>query len=1158
MHTKKTNTRARFLGAVEFIHKGDRYPLRLKKGIALVVYLASNPKRHNREKIATLLWPDHDQKRAFSNLRRTLYKLNRTPFGSWIQSEADWLLLNPEMKEFIDICQFNDFLERNFLENAVGLYDGPFLSGFHIPDSVDYEVWATTERERFRRQTLDSLSILTANALADGNIQFAQQYAMNQIEIDPLRESGVRELMIAYSMDGKRQEAIAQFNQLKQRLHQELGVEPSQETRMVWEDLSNDRLRSINPALTQNLPDLEAPDEERKVILPSEKTRFIGRIELLHQLEAILADPVVQLITIIGVGGVGKTRLAVQAARHQKESFKDGIFFVPLESLSSPNQIATTVANILGLNLSNFDQQEPVEDRLLKYLEYQEVLLIFDNFEHLLGTSQTDHFSLLSTVLSKAPKSKIIVTSRDRLNLSQEFIFPIEGLRYPNLRDKMELSDAINQPEKYDGLSLFLDCVRRIRPEIEFKSDQLETIATICNLIDGLPLAIKLAAAWVAILSFSEIQNEIETSLDILETRELDIPTRQQSIRAVFEYTWQMLTEEESDSLARLSILGDAPEGFNRASAERIANATLPILLSLSHKSIITRGLNGKFHIHPLIRHYSADRLLTNKNKWTDTKNKHSEFFIEFLQDQSKRMTGREQLLAWRTVDNERANIWHALEWAIQASNLQLIEKSLTPLYLFYSGETILPQDTALLLKIYAFIHENEDASPWLTICAQVLLYYFPEHHGHAPSIFNLIGESLNLISQVEENPNMALWLALLGRVQFFMVSKDQGLQLLWKAYKQVHSAGKPWEIARVNLFLCYSLIASEEMQVAQEILNETVVINEELQDERSLYWVMDALMQIPLRQRNYDSALHIANQALARANQSQDLRGKSFLLKQIADIYRRSGQYDKSAEYYARVARQYEENNNYVEQQVMLGWQSTALTRFGNYDGALSVEKQRQVKFKEKGKPEDLIHVTVKMANIYRVKGDLALAKQLYHKSKNTISKIEEADAYREIKENIHWGLAEIAIQEKDFDEAQHHFEQMVESPFPSTANYFAVYSLSGLGRIAVERRELQAAEAYLNKALDIALNQITNDLGFLLLPFIGFALLASAHKKFDEAIKITEILLMNNGAWHEFRDSLKQIQNFSIKNVSSNIVNQARSIADSQTLEDLISDYL
>lgn len=380
--------------------------------------------------------------------------------------------------------------------------------------------------------------------------------------------------------------------------------------------------------------------------LPVFAGQFIGREQELSALSRLLVDPQCRLLTLVGPGGIGKTRLAVMAASLNQQVFADGLCFISLAALHSASYIVPAIADALGISFHGHN--EPLA-QLIFHLRGKEVLLVLDNAEHLLND-----VSLYSDLLEGAPTIKLLVTSRERLNLQQEWVFEIQGLPAPSP------SHAVN-PQEYSSVMLFIQAARRSYAAFEPQPADLVEIAKICRMLDGMPLGIELAATWINVLPCAEITIEMAQSLDILATNLKNVPERQRSLRAAFDYSWHLISEEERKVLARLSVFRG---GFERQQAEQIVGTTLSILQALVTKSLVRRKSSGRFELHEVIRQYAYAQFEIDP-EMDRVLDAHTAIYLRFLADRRADLKGPAQFRVLQELRSEMNNLRGAWDRAV-------------------------------------------------------------------------------------------------------------------------------------------------------------------------------------------------------------------------------------------------------------------------------------------------------------------------------------------------------------------------------------------------------------------------------------------------------------------------------------------------------------
>ncbi|HEX8683230.1 MAG TPA: BTAD domain-containing putative transcriptional regulator, partial [Ardenticatenaceae bacterium] len=640
----------RLLGEYQITRDGvPAVPLQSERIQSLLAYLllhrrAPQPRLH----LAFLLWPDSSETQARTNLRNLLHQLRRALHDAdeFIRIEGLTLQWRDDAPFTLDVADFQQALiqakeapnpqaARDALERATALYQGDLL-----PSS--YEEWLLPIREELRQSFLSGLEQLALLLEEAGDYRAAIRHTQRLLQSEPLQEATYIHLMRLHARSGDRAGVLRVYQMCVSVLDRELRVEPSPTTREAYERLVRAEAAPLQPAPP---PPREAKPPSQPLKLPVQSTLFVGRKEELAELAALLASPECRLLTLVGPGGTGKTRLALQVAAQQAETLANGASLVSLASLASADLLVPSIASAVGL--TSFGAADP-KTQLLNHLRDRQMLLLLDNFEHLM-----DGADLLTEILQEAPGVKLLVTSRERLNLLGEWLFEVQGLPVPqNGHDATE--------EESSALMLFVQSARRVRSGFALTAAERPHVVRICQLVEGMPLGIELAAAWARVLPAAEIAQEIERNIDFLAASTRDTPSRHRSMRAIFDHSWSLLSDEESLALARLSLFRG---GFRREAAQTVADAPLPMLAALGDKSLLRRVSSGRYDMHELVRQYALEKL--NASGDLDAiRDRYLAYYSNFVAEAAPQLQGAQQVGWLEQLEQELDNLRAAFEWS--------------------------------------------------------------------------------------------------------------------------------------------------------------------------------------------------------------------------------------------------------------------------------------------------------------------------------------------------------------------------------------------------------------------------------------------------------------------------------------------------------------
>lgn len=683
----------------------DRTPItefHSNKVRVLLSYLAVEADRpHERSHLATLLWPNLSSEHASTLLRQALHRLGQV-LQTAQQSHPPLLVtrqsvqFNPAVDYLLDVTQFTTLIAMaashrhrrldgcqsciEKLRQAVTLYRGEFLAGFSDMDALPFQEWLLIWRARLSHQFARALDQLASYHAQQGEHDQAIADLRRWLEIEPWREETHRQLMVLLARSGERSAALVQFEQCRQALAADLHMTPTAETvalyrRIQYGALGDGSSLGIAPSAPHAGHALPAD-------LPAQIGPLIGRARELAQIGERLVDVDCRLLTLVGPGGSGKTWLAIAAATAARSAFRDGVIFISLAAVPAVDHIAAELLRGVGL------PEDSAEEQLSSYLQGKEILLVLDSFEHLVAGAD-----LLTRLLRAVRGLTLLVTSRIPLSLEPEWLFSVAGLATPPDR-RIDGEPVIL--EDYPATQLFLHIARKVRPDFAPDAEQRQAIACVCQVVAGLPLAIRLAAAGVDRYQPSAIVALLRQDFDLLTSNMRDTPERHRSMRAVFAGSWQLLITEEQRLLAYCAVFAGAfssnavvavceprsilnERSVGKREPGQLRSSIISLLETLVSKSLVQRIDVGRYELLALVRHYAAERLEATFDAIA-VRTRHSRFYLGLLAYHADLATSPTIGEAAVLLDSELDNIRTAWRWAVAQADLPAIEKSLKAL----------------------------------------------------------------------------------------------------------------------------------------------------------------------------------------------------------------------------------------------------------------------------------------------------------------------------------------------------------------------------------------------------------------------------------------------------------------------------------------------
>jgi predicted ATPase/DNA-binding SARP family transcriptional activator/Tfp pilus assembly protein PilF len=943
----------------------DKAPLDIqrRKALALLAYLAVTGQAHSRDALATLFWPDLDQQRARAYFRRDLAVLNTSLPGNWLSADRETVELNREAGLWLDTAQFERLLgacQRHnhpaeitcpdclpLLTEAAALYTGDFLAGFTLRDSPEFDDWQFFQTEGLRQELASALERLVGGLSSQGTYEPALAHARRWVALDPLHEPARQQLMRLYDQTGQPTAALRQYEEYVKLLDEELGLPPEEETTTLYEAIKAKRIlkpflkaRQESPPVKAQVqpgppppapyptvtavgavaplsegkggdalpsqPGLPPPGEGAtpRHNLPAQLSPFIDREAELNQIrQLLLEEPDCRLLTLVGPGGTGKTRLVLAAAAALLGAFPSGVYFVSLAPVSEPEFIVSAIAEALNFNFAG--ASEP-KDQLLTYLREKKLLLVVDNFEHLISPLEGERrggVELLSEMLHAAPQITLLVTSRERLNLQEEWSFEVGGMMFPRRGETIPGDDSAAL-EPYSALRLFLQRARQAKASFSLSAEEMPHVVRICELVDGLPLGLELAAPWVRLMSCREIAAELERNIDILSTSLRNVAERHRSVRAIFEQTWERLLPEEQAVLSQLSIFRG---GCLRPAAEAVTGATLPRLLSLVDKALLRRTNSGRYEMHELIRQFSLEQLQWDPVEYEHVQNRHYTYFTAFLGRHTDAIKSGRQKEALETITADFDNIRAAWQRAVTCKDVRALEQAAECLYLYsemrgtlHEGEAAIQQAAAALaIPPPALDQTAADAQENLRgflLAGQGMLR---AHRGELQAGQSLMEQGLSLLRQFphpeRRRQQEAFTLLWLGWLVFLQGKTGEAEAYVDESLALFSAIGDRWGVAKSLYVLGNSLTARGLLAESEPPLRESLAICQVIDDRRSRLLVNRNLAILTLWFGDYDQTRQLLDEATSLSLEFNDQIGLAYTLRERGVLETAQGEYGRA-----------------------------------------------------------------------------------------------------------------------------------------------------------------------------------------------------------------------------------------------------------------------
>jgi predicted ATPase/DNA-binding SARP family transcriptional activator/DNA-binding CsgD family transcriptional regulator len=807
----------------------------LRKAASLVKLLAlSSRHRLHREYIMELLWPESNRRAASNNLRQVIYaargslRLGSANSNRYFVSQDEQIALCPECKLWVDLEAFEEASatarrtrEPAAYEAAIDLYAGDLLPGDR------YESWAEDRRQELRDTYLYLLGELAERYEQDGDYVRAIDVLRRAAAAEPTREESHLALMRLYARHGRESEALRQYERLREFISRELKTQPSMDARHLREQIVTRRFRPTSPRpenLRQHQPPNAAAPRVDKSNLPAARTSFVGREREMLEVKRELA--MTRLLTLTGVGGSGKTRLALEVARNLVGAYPDGVWLAALAPLSERELVPQALASALGIREQ---PAQPLADTLVEALRTKETLLTLDNCEHLVNP--VSH--LLDKLLDSCPHLRVLATSREALNVRGEVVRHVPPLLAPDAQSSILPVEL----KKYEAIRLFVERARLRVPGFELTAENAPMVATVCRKLEGIPLAIELATAWVGTLSIGQISERLQDTLGLLSTGGRTAVPRQQTLRGALDWSYDLLGELEQVLFRRLSAFAG---GWTLEAAEAVGagdgieqGEVLNLLSRLVNKSLVTTDVDGyaaaRYRMLEPVRRYAREKL-EESGEAQAILHQHAMVFLALSELAEAESAGGRQQREWLgRLEQEHDNLRVALGWSFARGDTELGLKVAAALWEFWDTHGHLSEGRRWLERGIATSGTAMMETRAKALNGAGWIALFQGDYGAAKT---LVDEGLTLYRELGDKEGIASALINLGHVAALSQQDLASLPALLEEAMELRPGLKDRRTVAHLLVFAGLVIAIQVLQGQLELHEQTVARFRALHEE--------------------------------------------------------------------------------------------------------------------------------------------------------------------------------------------------------------------------------------------------------------------------------------------------------------------------------------
>jgi predicted ATPase/DNA-binding SARP family transcriptional activator len=883
------------LGKFEVSHNGNTIAITSRPAQSLFAYLVLKANTsHRREKLAGLLWPDSLEETARDNLRHALWRVRKAlesaSSARYLQTDDSSIRFDASSEYWLDaeeLEKLNETASTDKLIAVLSAYQGELLPGF-------YDEWVVLEREHLYSIFEHQMARLLALLQEEQHWLEVLEWGERWIKLGQKPEPAYRALMTAHAAKGDMSKVAATYERCVRSL-KEFGIEPSEQTKELYKDLKLGKEPTRNTVVTPKRAEKEVSSN-----IPVPLTSFVGREKELKEIARLLSTS--HLLTLTGSGGVGKTRLAIHTANDVIRKFKDGVFWVGLVGLSDENLIPQAIAGSLNVREGS---DEPLMETLKTYLKPREILLVIDNCEHLIRDCA--HYA--EQLLAACPKLKILATSIEALGIFNETTWQVPSLPLP----ESKRSFSPKELKQYSSIELFNARAGNAKSSFALDERNAFSVAQICRRLDGIPLAIELAAARIKVLSVDEIAARLDDRFSLLTAGSRTAVPRHQTLRATIDWSHDLLTESERILFRRLAVFAG---GFTLAAAESVCSQgmkrsdILDLLGRLVDKSLVVvepvsdMG-ETRYRLLETIRQYALERL-AGAGEARELRDGHLAFFAKLAELAEPKMFGRESPHWYKRLDHELDNIRTAIEWATNSGKADVALEIAGSLVYFWFAHGL--GGSEWHDRVHQALSRPEGKEPTLARAKALnglgFMYwadvYPTDRRPELEEALHIGRETGDPWTVATALRNLGLLENIEGNYAKARTFLEQSLEI-WREIGPEEKTGSTWTL----IFLGDVALNSSNPDWARSLYEETVAILRELGDLNFLAYSLRRLAQLYWQEGHYDRAIAQLRESLILNQDVTDPRGIIACLAGFAAIAIEQEQYQRAAQLMGAVETQ-------------------------------------------------------------------------------------------------------------------------------------------------------------------------------------------------------------------------------------------------------------